>query len=122
VDEFNQWVDKVQRARLTESFQDKISIDRNALYTRLTECVKETCDTCINPKKGVKPDKKKVSEMTVMIEYAFDLSKSLNKGDKTVTNWTLLSNQCSKAAGLPLVHPTGIAADGGGAPQKATCP
>jgi hypothetical protein len=117
----NAWVFKVVTAGLTETFYDTMQLDRNAMLNRLTECVKVTCDTCMNPKPGVKPEKRKVELMVTMMLYARELSVFLDAGDEKITNWWLLANQCAKAAGLPQ-QAAGIAADGGGAPQKATCP
>jgi hypothetical protein len=117
----NAWVFKVVTAGLTETFYDTMQIDRNAMLNRLTECVKVTCDTCMNPKPGVKPEKRKVELMVTMMLYARELSVFLDAGDAKITNWWLLANQCAKVAGLPQ-QAAGIAADGGGSVPKATCP
>jgi hypothetical protein len=117
----NAWVFKVVTAGLTETFYDTMQLDRNAMLNRLTECVKVTCDTCMNPKPGVKPEKRKVELMVTMMLYARELSVFLDAGDAKITNWWLLANKCAKAAGLPQ-QAAGIAADGGGSVPKATCP
>jgi hypothetical protein len=119
--ELERWLSKVAIADMSASFQTHINIDQNALLQRLTDCVRVTCDTCINPQPGVKPDKAKVGQMLVLIEFARSLSITLKEGDAKITNWWLLANKCAKSAGLPQ-QAEGIAADGSGAPVKLSCP
>lgn len=117
----NAWVIKVVTAGLTETFYDTMQLDRYAMLNRLTECVEVTCESCVNPQPGVKPEKRKAELMVSMMLYARELSVFLDAGDEKITNWWLLANQCAQSAGLPQ-QGAGIAADGGGASQKATCP
>lgn len=117
----NAWVIKVVTAGLTETFYDTMQLDRYAMLNRLTECVEVTCESCVNPEPGVKPDKRKAELTISMMLYARELSVFLDAGDEKITNWWLLANQCAKSAGLPQ-QGAGIAADGGGSVPKATCP
>lgn len=119
--ELERWLSKVKIANMSASFQTHIKIDQYALLERLTDCVRETCDTCINPQPGVKADKAKVGQMLVLIEFAQNLASTLNEGDAKINNWWLLADQCAKSAGLPQ-QAAGIAADGGGSSQKVSCP
>jgi hypothetical protein len=119
--ELERWLSKVAIADMSASFQTHIKIDQNALLQRLTDCVRVTCDTCIHPQPGVKPDKAKVGQMLVLIEFARSLSITLKEGDAKITNWWLLANQCAKSAGLPQ-QAEGIAADGSGPAVKLSCP
>lgn len=119
--ELERWLSKVKIANMSASFQTHIKIDQYALLERLTDCVRETCDTCINPQPGVKSDEAKVGQMLVLIEFARNLSITLQEGDAKITNWWLLANECAKSAGLPQ-QGAGIAADGGGSVPKVSCP
>ncbi len=121
VQEYDEWVSKVEKAGLTETFKNQIERDRFAMYDRLIDCIRPTCETCLNPQDGVKPNKDNVNSMIVMIEFARDLASALKLGDEKLNNLWLLSYQCSKNAGLPLPQ-AGIAADGGGSSQKVSCP
>ncbi len=119
--ELERWLSKVKIAKMSASFQTHIKIDQYAVLERLTDCVRVTCDTCINPQPGEKADKKKVGEMLVLIEFARSFSITLREGETKITNWWLLANQCAKVAGLPQ-QAEGIAADGGGEVPKVSCP
>lgn len=119
--ELERWLSKVKIANMSASFQTHIKIDQYAVLERLTDCVRETCDTCINPQPGEKADEAKVGQMLVLIEFARNLSITLQEGQAKITNWWLLANQCAKVAGLPQ-QAAGIAADGGGEVPKVTCP
>jgi len=121
VQEYDGWVSKVEKAEMTEAFKNQIERDRFAMYDRLIDCIRPTCETCLNPQAGVKPNKDEVNSMIVMIEFARDLASALRLGDEKLNNLWLLSYQCSKNAGLPLPQ-AGIAADGGGSSQKVSCP
>jgi hypothetical protein len=121
VSNHNDWTFRVVRAGVTESFADTIDLDRVAMYQRLKECIKVTCDTCVNPKAGAKPDKVKTQQMLNLIRFAQELTIKLKLGDEAGNNWTVIFNKCAKAAGLPQ-QAAGIAADGGGSVPKATCP
>jgi hypothetical protein len=119
--ELERWLSKVKIAKMSASFQTHIKIDQYAVLERLTNCVRETCDTCINPQSGEKADKAKVGQMLVLIEFARSLSITLREGETKITNWWLLANECAKSAGLPQ-QAAGIAADGGGEVPKVSCP
>jgi hypothetical protein len=121
VQEYDNWVSKVEKANLTEAFKNQIERDRFAMYDRLIDCIRPTCETCLNPQAGVKPNKQNVDRMLILITFARDLSISLQLGDEKITNLWLLANECAKTIGRPLSG-AGIAADGGGSVPKATCP
>jgi hypothetical protein len=118
--ELEHWLSKVKIANLSASFQTHVKIDQYALLERLTSCVRESCEVCMDQQPGVKPDKEKAMQMMALTSYARELSVTLKEGNEKATNWWLLFNQCAKAAGQkPLA--AGIAADGG-ASQKVSCP
>ena len=112
VQEYNDWVSKVEKAEKTEAFKNQIERDRFAMLDRLIDCIRPTCETCLNPQTGVKPNKTNVDRTLIMIEFARELSISLQLGDEKITNLWLLANECSKTIGRPLSE-AGIAADGG---------
>jgi hypothetical protein len=122
VQEYNTWISKVEKAGLSESYKSQIQRDQNAMLYRLIDCIRPTCETCLNPQAGVKPDKKQVGSMTVMIEFARDLTSALHLGDDKNNNLWRVNYECSKNAGLPL--PVAGIADGGpgSGGEKVSCP
>jgi hypothetical protein len=122
VQEYDRWVSKVEKAEMTEAFKNQIERDRFAMLDRLIDCIRPTCETCLNPQAGVKPDQKQVGSMLVMIEFARELTSALQLGDEKLNNLWLVSNQCTKAAGLPPLQ-AGIADGGpGSGGEKVSCP
>ena len=122
VQDYNTWISKVEKAGLSESFKSQIQRDQSAMLYRLIDCIRPTCETCLNPQAGVKPDKKQVDSMSVMIEFARDLTSALHLGDDKLNNLWLVSNQCAKNAGLPTLQ-AGIAdGEAGSGGQKVSCP
>jgi hypothetical protein len=122
VQAYNGWISKVQKAGLTESYQNQIERDRFAMYYRLIDCIRPICETCLDPQADVKLDKKEVNSMVVMIEFARDLTSALHLGDDKNNNLWRVNYDCSKNAGLPL--PVAGIADGGpgSGGEKVSCP
>ncbi len=101
---FNAWRAKVETARETSTFENQINRDASALLTRLTKCVKASCDACMNNKPGNTLEKGSVNSLLVLAAFAGDMAGILGKMDE-VSYWMRLSDHCAEEADLPPIAP-----------------
>jgi hypothetical protein len=97
---FNAWRAKVDAANQTELFQKQINQDATTLLSRLTDCAKVTCESCLGNQPGNKLDKAAADTLTVLAAFASDMAGVMDDMDQ-VSYWSRLTIQCSEEAGLP---------------------
>jgi hypothetical protein len=112
--QFNAWQAKVQMANQADFYQTQIQTDAASLLTRLTDCARITCESCVNKTSGNALSSASANHLLVLAAFAGDLASLLGNTDES-SYWMQLSIKCSSEAGLPPLYVStgGNQGDGG---------
>ncbi len=103
---FNDWRAKVDTAKESAFFEQKINQDATTMLNRLTKCIKADCETCVNNTPGKKLSKATANSIVILAAFAGDMAGILGRMDE-VSYWMQLSSKCNDDAGLPPIYPGG---------------
>jgi hypothetical protein len=101
--QFNAWQAKVDMTSQTDFYQEQITKDATNLLTRLTECARVACDSCINNTSGAKLDSASINHLLVLAAFAGDMASLLGNTDES-SYWMQLSSKCADDAGYPPLY------------------
>jgi hypothetical protein len=101
--QFNAWQAKVQMTNQGDFYQEQITKDATNLLTRLTECARVACDSCLNNTSGTKLDSASINHLLVLAAFAGDTASLLGNTDES-SYWMQLSAKCSEEAGMPPLY------------------
>jgi hypothetical protein len=101
--QFSAWQAKVQMTNQGDFYQAQIAQDATGLLSRLTECARVTCESCLNNTSGTALDSASINHLLVLAAFAGDNASLLDNTDES-SYWLRLAAECSAEAGMPPLY------------------